>query len=53
MKQFTGIGAFWAALLNIRLNSVPLLDPIKGIVLSHSVCCELSSALSSHVKHFA
>ncbi len=33
-----GIGAFWAALLNIRLNSVPLLDPMEGILGSIAAC---------------
>jgi heptosyltransferase-1 len=33
-----GISAFWNALLNIRLNSVPLLDPVAGIGLSIEQC---------------
>jgi len=28
----TGVTAFWSALLNIRLNSIPLLDPAKGVM---------------------
>ena len=26
-----GIGTFWSALLNLRLNSVPVLDPVTGV----------------------
>jgi len=26
-----GISAFWTAVLNIRLNGVPLLDPLAGV----------------------
>ncbi|MBN1756704.1 MAG: glycosyltransferase family 9 protein [Chitinispirillaceae bacterium] len=33
-----GIISFWNALLNIRLNSVPLLDPVAGIGLSIEQC---------------
>jgi hypothetical protein len=33
-----GITAFWNALLNIRLNSVPLLDPSGGITGSIAAC---------------
>lgn len=33
-----GIAAFWSALLNIRLNSVPLLDPVAGIKGSLAAC---------------
>jgi hypothetical protein len=41
-----GITAFWAALLNIRLNSVPLLDPATGVTRSIDACrltaCQIS-----------
>ncbi len=33
-----GIAAFWSALLNIRLNSVPLLNPVAGIEGSLAAC---------------
>ncbi|MBN1575705.1 MAG: glycosyltransferase family 9 protein [Chitinispirillaceae bacterium] len=33
-----GITAFWTALLNIRLNSVPLLDPVAGVRGSIEAC---------------
>ena len=35
-----GVTTFWNALLNIRLNSVPLLDPVNGISASLAVCRE-------------
>lgn len=34
----SGINAFWNAVLNIRLNSVPLLDPVAGIEGSIAAC---------------
>lgn len=37
-EHLGGIAAFWSALLNIRLNSVPLLDPIAGIDGSIAAC---------------
>jgi heptosyltransferase I len=37
---FNGIGEFWTAMLNIRLNSIPLLNPLEGIVQSVEVCNE-------------
>lgn len=38
LAHFKGIGEFWTALLNIRLNSVPLLNPIEGIRKSAEAC---------------
>jgi ADP-heptose:LPS heptosyltransferase len=38
LSRFKGIGEFWSALLNLRLNSVPLLNPIEGIKQSIEVC---------------
>ena len=35
---FKGIGEFWTALLNLRLNSIPLLDPLEGIRKSLERC---------------
>ena len=37
-ESFSGIATFWAAILNIRLNSVPLLDPVAGVKESIAVC---------------
>lgn len=34
LSSLTGVGAFFFALLNIRLNSVPILDVRKGIEMS-------------------
>ncbi|MBN2038244.1 MAG: glycosyltransferase family 9 protein [Chitinispirillaceae bacterium] len=42
-----GIGAFFAALLNIRLNSVGLLDPVAGVSESRAICMGLKSAIST------
>lgn len=50
--QFKGIGKFWTALLNIRLNSVPLLDPKAGIRKSMEACREtyrqINAVISRH-----
>jgi ADP-heptose:LPS heptosyltransferase len=34
----SGIAAFWNAVLNLRLNSVPLLDPVAGLEESIAAC---------------
>jgi ADP-heptose:LPS heptosyltransferase len=51
MTRFKGIGEFWTALLNIRLNSVPLLDPNEGIKKSLEICREAHSQISSAIGH--
>jgi heptosyltransferase-1/heptosyltransferase-2 len=38
LLQLPGIAQFWTALLNIRLNSVPLLNPLEGVKMSVQVC---------------
>ncbi len=38
LAQLSGIGAFWTALLNIRLNSIPMLDLTTGVRLSAEAC---------------
>lgn len=38
ISTIKGIGEFWAALLNIRLNSVPLIDIRAGIQMSRDIC---------------
>ncbi len=40
LARFKGIGEFWTAVMNIRLNSVPLLNPVEGIKQSLKVCNE-------------
>jgi heptosyltransferase I len=40
-----GIAAFCAALLNIRLNGIPLLDPIAGVKESLTACRDLAASL--------
>lgn len=40
LSTLSGIGSFWSALLNLKLNSVPMLDPIEGARISASVCSE-------------
>jgi hypothetical protein len=41
LLHFKGIGEFWTAVLNLRLNSVPLLNPFDGVCKSLDVCGEL------------
>lgn len=38
LSNISGIGSFWAAMLNIHLNSVPLLEPFSGIKESIRIC---------------
>ncbi len=44
--KIKGIADFWCALLNIRLNSIPLLDFTKGIHQSRNVCIETRNQIS-------
>jgi ADP-heptose:LPS heptosyltransferase len=46
LSSFAGIGAFWTAVLNLRLNSVPLIDPAAGVHLSAAVCRDTISQLA-------
>ncbi|MBD3419405.1 MAG: hypothetical protein GF398_04730 [Chitinivibrionales bacterium] len=38
LETLEGIGAFWKAVLNIRLNSITLCDPLRAITASLQVC---------------
>jgi ADP-heptose:LPS heptosyltransferase len=38
LSRFNGLGAFCSAVLNIRLNSVPVLSPVQAIRQSIDVC---------------
>ena len=40
LSTLPGITSFWSAILNLKLNSVPMLDPIKGARISARVCSE-------------
>ena len=51
MSGSKGINEFWTALVNIRLNSVPLLDPNEGIKKSFEVCRETHRQISSVISH--
>ena len=51
MSGSKGINEFWTALVNIRLNSVPLLDPNEGIKKSIEVCRETHRQISSAISH--
>ena len=45
LTRFSTIGAFWTALLNLRLNGIPLLDPLKGVEQSREVCRDLTGKI--------
>lgn len=45
-----GIGNFWAALLNIQLNSIPLLDPFYGINESIKTCDSLIKQIEAAIS---
>jgi hypothetical protein len=44
LLAFKGIGAFWSAILTIRLNSVPLLDIKKAV---QTYCSEIESTMNA------
>lgn len=44
--KIKGIADFWSALLNIRLNSIPLIDFTKGISQSRNACTETYNQIS-------
>lgn len=47
LQSLSGIAEFWAAIANIRLNSVPLLDPAAGVRESMRVCLETKEEILS------
>lgn len=47
LSSIKGIGEFWSALLNIRLNSVQVLDIEKGIAESCDVCNKTCKQIES------
>lgn len=51
-ERLTGlseIGAFWAALLNLRLNSVPMLDPIAAVREYGNICSQTGNEISKAI----
>ncbi len=40
LPQLSGIACFWIAVLNLRLNSIPLINPVEAISLSAKACSE-------------
>jgi ADP-heptose:LPS heptosyltransferase len=50
LSRFKGIGEFWTAVLNLRLNSVPLLNPLEGIERSIEVCHATLRQVGNAVK---
>jgi ADP-heptose:LPS heptosyltransferase len=50
LEKFKGIGAFWTAILNLRLNSVPLLDPIKGVRESLRACLRTEDQIRNALR---
>jgi hypothetical protein len=45
-----GIADFWTSLLNIRLNSVPLLDPAAGLQTSIEACRRTAAQVARSVR---
>lgn len=50
LDRFTRVGAFWSALLNVRLNGLPLLDPVEGAVRSARACRHTAEQLRSMLR---
>jgi lipopolysaccharide heptosyltransferase II len=45
LAEFGGIGAFWTAVLNLRLNSVPVLNPLTAVADSAMICLQTAEQL--------
>jgi hypothetical protein len=50
LAELRGIGAFWAAVMNIKLNSISLLDPRQGIKESVAVCEDFVVKLRTAIR---
>ncbi|MBN1128351.1 MAG: glycosyltransferase family 9 protein [Chitinispirillaceae bacterium] len=48
----SGSIAFFSALLNIRLNSIPLIDPVKGVGASREACIATRAAVERAAASF-
>jgi ADP-heptose:LPS heptosyltransferase len=48
----SGIGAFWTAVLNLRLNSVPMLDPVAAVRLCLDQCVRTKSEIEHALSIF-
>jgi len=51
VASFSGIGCFWAALLNLKLNSIPMLDGIKGARMSAEACAAVIKQIQKAISH--
>jgi ADP-heptose:LPS heptosyltransferase len=51
LAQLTGIGCFWTAIMNIRLNCVPMLDPVTGVRLSAGICAKTRKLIEAVFSH--
>lgn len=49
LAGFSEIGAFWTALLNLRLNSVPMLDPIAAVGEYTEICKQTGNEVNRAV----
>ncbi len=47
LMEIKGIGEFWTALLNIRLNSVPVIDIMKCVSESRKICIDTRKQVES------
>jgi ADP-heptose:LPS heptosyltransferase len=45
LDKVSGIGKFWNAYLNLQLNSIPILNPLKAVLLSRQVCLETKNRI--------
>ncbi len=53
LSGLSGIGAFWTALLNLQLNSVPLLDPAQGIAETRELCRKMAEEVTAALSIFS
>lgn len=50
LTSFSGIGCFWAALLNLKLNIIPMLDAVNGARMSAEGCSEIIKKVQEAVS---
>ncbi len=52
LSGFRGVGQFFSALLNIGLNSIPMIDPHRAVSLSIDTCAGLRTRVESVISAY-
>ena len=51
LASLSGISCFWTALLNLTLNSIPMLDAINGARMSAEACTGIIKKIQKAISH--